>query len=454
MQPDLIRIPAAMPYLEVQRLFVTAHINEAPAVDEHGTVLGTISLLDLLRVIDQVCDDDIDASEGVAPVTASSEDLPERLADLTAMDVLSPDVVWVSSETPIARVAELMRDEKSQLVLVGDAGKLEGILTALDLVTALADLPLQRGQASAVPSAPVEPSAREPARPLTPASREPRPGFGTVIVGVDFSPQSNRALERATQLPLHVGAVLGIVHAVDGERDPPFAAEREVAATHLLEEARDRARGLLPVGGIHEVVTSSARGTPYEVIADHAHHGRAELVVVGRHRDRRFGERVVGSTADRVIRNGSVPVLVVTGRTSTPYRRPLVAVDISDSSRLALELAARLCDRSLETIDVIHVVSKPERRHATREQHLKYVRAEVASFVASVDVGMMWNVKVMFGEPRATVLGEAHEGGVDLIAIGTKGRTGLSRLLLGSLAEGVLRDAVCDVVVARLPETG
>jgi nucleotide-binding universal stress UspA family protein len=75
-----------------------------------------------------------------------------------------------------------------------------------------------------------------------------------------------------------------------------------------------------------------------------AHHGRAELVVLGRHeeKERSWRDRLLGTTAERVIRNGDVSVLVVAEPAKAPYRRPLVAVDMSQSSRLALQLALRL----------------------------------------------------------------------------------------------------------------
>jgi len=287
--------------------------------------------------------------------------------------------------------------------------------------------------------------------------------FGGIVVGLHPSPHARYALDRAVRLPLQLGASLDLVYAIDEERYTQIVAHREGEAREILEEARASVSPLLPSAGMHEVTTSFAWGSPFATIVDRAHHGRAELVVVGRHAERRFRELLIGSTAERVIRNSSVSVLVVATPPETTYRRPLVAIDMSASSRLALELAARICDPDLDAIDVLHVISMPSRLHATgrtlvpalerrRDEVEQGVREELMTFLGTVDAGVRWNLTVKFGEPRTVILDEARERGVDLLALGTKGRTGLARVLVGSVAEGVIRGSACDVLVARLPE--
>ena len=291
----------------------------------------------------------------------------------------------------------------------------------------------------------------------------PRAPLGGIVVGIDPSPHSRQALDRAVRIPLQLGASLDLVYAIDDERYSAIAAHREGEARQLLDEARASAERFLPSAGMHDAVTSFAWGTPFAVIADRAHHERAELVVVGRHGERRFRDLVIGSTAERVIREGSVSVLVVAAPPETAYRRPLVAVDMSDSSRLALELAARICDPNLDAIDVLHVISMPSRLHVSggglvpalerrRDEVEQSVRAELLTFLGTVDAGVRWYITVKFGEPRAVILDEAKQRRADVLALGTKGRTGLARVLVGSVAEGVIRGAACDVLVARLPE--
>lgn len=137
MMPDPITVAPDTPFLQVQHLFLEAGISGAPVVDGQGTVIGVVSTSDLLRAVDQACDDDIDPApaEGHGDVA-----LAERLAELTARDLATPEVVWVSPDASIADVARRMRGEGIHRVLVGLEGRLIGILTPFDLLREVCDL--------------------------------------------------------------------------------------------------------------------------------------------------------------------------------------------------------------------------------------------------------------------------------------------------------------------------
>ena len=134
MNPDPITMGYDMPLLQAQHLFVMLQISGAPVVDARDRVVGVISSSDLLRIVDQVCDEDID------PMPRPTADgLPERLSALSVGDIATPEVVWVAPETSVSSVATLMRTEGIHRVLVGTSSRLEGILTAFDLLEALAE---------------------------------------------------------------------------------------------------------------------------------------------------------------------------------------------------------------------------------------------------------------------------------------------------------------------------
>lgn len=129
MQQPVITIPPAMPLIDIQELFVEAHIDGAPVVDEDGAVLGVVTSTDLLRTLDQVSDDEIDPGP---------DELSEGLTRVTARDMATPEVVWVTPDTLIRDVARRMRAEGIHRVLVGENGSLQGILTAFDLLRVIA----------------------------------------------------------------------------------------------------------------------------------------------------------------------------------------------------------------------------------------------------------------------------------------------------------------------------
>ena len=192
-----------------------------------------------------------------------------------------------------------------------------------------------------------------------------------------------------------------------------------------------------------------------------ARHGRNELIVVGRHGERTFRELLLGSTAERVIRKGDTSILVVASPPAAPYARPLVAVDCSDTSRHAVELAWRLADPRLQALDVVHAyepILESTVRHANlfgeaaRQFNFEaklQAQAAVETFLATSDAPGPANIMLRGGDARQVILDVAAERDADLVALGTHGRSGVAHVLLGSVAEAVIRAAGCDVLVAR-----
>lgn len=146
MVADPITVSPETPLVSVHQLFVEEEINGAPVVDERGDVLGVISSLDLLRAVQD------EYGAGVAQSTAyfreelpysgpdwsqAPEDFQDRLGRLTAGDVATRDVVFVSPDATIAEVAATMRRQRIHRVLVVDAGQVVGLLTTFDLLRAL-----------------------------------------------------------------------------------------------------------------------------------------------------------------------------------------------------------------------------------------------------------------------------------------------------------------------------
>jgi CBS domain-containing protein len=130
MQADPLTVPAQASLLDVQHLLVVARISGAPVVDLDGAVIGVITAGDVLRELEQAFDDDIDEGE--------SDDLVERARVITAGEMATPEVIWVSPDTPISHVARRMRTEGVHRVFVGTPDRLAGILTAYDLLQVVA----------------------------------------------------------------------------------------------------------------------------------------------------------------------------------------------------------------------------------------------------------------------------------------------------------------------------
>jgi nucleotide-binding universal stress UspA family protein len=152
-----------------------------------------------------------------------------------------------------------------------------------------------------------------------------------------------------------------------------------------------------------------------------------------------------------------VPVPAVT--------RVLVPIDFSPSARAALEYATFLVGRLGADLEVLHVWEPPgyvgpdtlallplAPGQPGWDQTRGEVLREVEHFLGKGTARpKQLSVRVEAGEPSDTILKIAKDGGTDLIVMGTHGRTGLSRLLIGSVAEAVLRRSTCPVLTIRVP---
>ena len=266
-----------------------------------------------------------------------------------------------------------------------------------------------------------------------------------VLVAVDLSPNSAAVVSRVAQLPLVDRATLSVLHVMPGGMGPALLPDTsaESEAQRGLAAAAAQLTEQLPAGV--EVTTALVYGVPFVEIIRRARDEHAELVVLGRHGHRAFVDALMGSTSERVLRKGDVPTLIVGGTPHGPYRRLLVAVDLSDTSRRALELALRVIDVSSAEIGVVHDWSM-----AAGGDPAEREGSALGDFLAQYgEAAMRWDVAVRPGDARVVILGEAARRKADLLVLGTHGRSGLTHALVGSVAEAVVRAAPCDVLVAR-----
>lgn len=145
------------------------------------------------------------------------------------------------------------------------------------------------------------------------------------------------------------------------------------------------------------------------------------------------------------------------------FKKILVPLDFSDCSAAALAHARMLSEKTGAQLDVLHAydvptfipphvvvmmgeVDAPLSEHAER-----HARAQLDAFLEANGALDDANItrRILLGPPALTLLETAEEGDYDLIVMGTHGRTGLSRLVMGSVAERVVRGATCPVLTVR-----
>jgi nucleotide-binding universal stress UspA family protein len=282
-----------------------------------------------------------------------------------------------------------------------------------------------------------------------------------LMVATDFSLSADLALARALRLPVGEGASLTLFHAslpVPGQGAPGDTALEGRCLSRVAGAARRRLRGRAPV----EVKEELRTGDAVEEAALAAQRQEAELVISGRpHVPRGHETAHRGAVVRGLVRRLEAPLLVVGSHPAQLYHRPLVAVDLSEDSRRALELTLRLCPAPVG-VDVLHVpeaCTAPEVWHAgmTSREHWLVVRQEieaaarkaVSRFLAPYrEAGRECEVSIRCGEPlEQALLAEAAERGSDLLALGMSAAEGEAAPM--GLPERMVMRTSCDVLVAK-----
>jgi len=139
---------------------------------------------------------------------------------------------------------------------------------------------------------------------------------------------------------------------------------------------------------------------------------------------------------------------------SSTYSQVVVAFDFSHSGRAALYRAIALATRApFHVLHFVCVIDKHvDYQHAERVQQMLTAEIEQELRATAAGVRVHFNVHARIGKPAEEILDLAREVGADLIIVGSKGLTGVERLVLGSVSEHVVRAAGCAVMVAR-PKT-
>ena len=277
--------------------------------------------------------------------------------------------------------------------------------------------------------------------------------FDRILVPTDGSGPANAALEYAGEIAAREDLTVIVLHVVDPDGDPPAASVED-----LLEEGRTWAADAnVPI------IDAVRTGTPREAILECAADRDVDAIVMGSRGRRGIGRLVLGSVTEGVVRKADVPVLVVRGSADVRRRYPvetvLVPTDGSAHADAALEHALAIGDHLEADVHVVTSVdvSPAELGEGTDlrldrlETHAQSVVDDAADRAASA--GLEVTTAVRHGSIARTIGAYADEHDVDLVVMGTHGRSGIDRLLLGSVTERVLRTAPAPVLTVRAPET-
>lgn len=276
----------------------------------------------------------------------------------------------------------------------------------------------------------------------------------SVVAGVDLSVSGRRVADRARIVAEDAGADLELVHVLEPVKEAMISPGlAKLMHEHQRSEAAKLAewcRGRTEISVELDVI----KGSPAWELAAKAK--QADLVVLGSSSMDAF---TAGPVTRRVARKAVSDALIVRRQPRVPYRRILAAVDFSEASLIAVERSLELFPDA--DITVLYSLPSrfdpllaqaglfPEEVEASRGTRLEAAADRMAEFAQPWEGAL--RTMVADGPPTETIDEVVRRRNVDLVVVGSRGATATRMVLLGTVAEGILIQAPCDVMVARAP---
>jgi len=264
-----------------------------------------------------------------------------------------------------------------------------------------------------------------------------KPPFRQVVVATDGSDLAAVAIKGGSLLASRIGAALHVFHA---SWDPPTDALVEEQAAELLEPGTYQL-------AIREVPPG---GSPADAIAAYASTLGAAVVVVGTHGRGGVGTTLLGSTAVKLVGQPDQPLLAYGPGAAPPTEisRVIACVDGSEFSELSLKEGARWARGLGSSLWIIQVVPPGLPQYVTPYES-SYVH-NLSKELNGSGIKIEWEVLHSL-TPARSILDAFGEDPSNMVVMATHGRRGLQRLLLGSVATEVVKDAWGPVALIGPP---
>jgi nucleotide-binding universal stress UspA family protein len=299
-------------------------------------------------------------------------------------------------------------------------------------------------------------------------------GFRRILVAVDGSENARKAAEVAIDISRRYSANLFVLHVIPNSAPVMItvSAESQRIGQELVDLAKKNGEKW-----IHEIVAGAqeqnvkVRGeivdnvpSVVKTILEYASEWRIDLITVGSRGLGGFRRMLLGSVSNGLVTHAPCPVLVVrmsSSREKPQFRKILVAVDGSSHAQEAVRVAVDMTKTLRADLIALNVMALPWMASSLNAplpldkiyNGLREVGAEVTKEAAAMaemeEIGLKQVMKEGFGSPVQTITEYVASESIDLIVLGTRGLGGFKRLLLGSVATGVVNHAQTSVLVVR-----
>jgi len=264
-----------------------------------------------------------------------------------------------------------------------------------------------------------------------------------LMVATDGSDYSESAIREAINLAKVCSSSLIAVSVVKTNIEfdsvlPQFVEKKEEEAIKHLESVKAQAKK----EGVDCTTVVTLSEEPYQDIVDHASKNNVDMIIMGTHGKTGMKRLMMGSVTAKVIGYAPCNILVLPLNAKVECKNVLIATDGSKYSEAAASEALGIAKRSGSSLIVISVASSDTEITSAKDNVNKVSEAAEKEGVKTTSV-------VTKGKPYEAIIETAKQKKADLIVVGSHGRTGLDRLLMGSVTERVIGHSESAVLVVR-----
>lgn len=277
----------------------------------------------------------------------------------------------------------------------------------------------------------------------------------SILFATDFLPATQDVARVAVQLASVFESHVTLLHVLEPALTDPADLR------HHRDQAAAQMRELVEQLGLDTIVldeVSIGVGSPADAIVRKAREIDADLVLIGTGETSRFG-RPAGPTAEAVLQQAYQPVLAVRpGEPSVQFHQILCPVDHSAVSRRGLQNSIRLARAFHGNVVVLSVVPEASwlpwgEETGTLRAKVEYERQwreEFERFLVDTDFdNISWRKEIRTGLPHVQIAAAARDSCADVIVMGSTGRSGLARMLMGSVTRRVLHHLPCSLLTVK-----
>ncbi|MCP4122759.1 MAG: universal stress protein [Bacteroidetes bacterium] len=280
-----------------------------------------------------------------------------------------------------------------------------------------------------------------------------------ILVATDFTKSSDNLFESALQLAGNFKARISIIHVFPGGiKDAKTKVLLEEAANSNMKKIVQK----IEAAGVEVRKTYLREGNCTDNVVRTAERINANLIMIGSSEDEKNDLYKLGTTAEKIIRRSEQPVWVVKKDGAVSFKTIFCPVDFSDESKRAIQDAAYLAHSFKSKLIIFSVYELYDKSYprfdpeagGMNELVRKEHESELEEFLEGINlIGLVHDIKIAAGDPAKEINKSLRSHKPDLLVMGTTGKTGLSRWIMGSVTEKVIREVPCSFITLKSEST-